>query len=472
MKLFNTLSNQIEELNLTTGKIKMYLCGVTVYDECHIGHARTIIVFDVFRRFLESMNIDVTFIQNFTDVDDKIIARASGENISAEEISKRYINNYYRDFDALNVLRATEYPLVTDNINEITDFVERLLNKKLAYVGLNGVYYRVKSFPGYGKLSKKDIDQMVAGARIEVDETKDDPRDFALWKFSSSKPTWSSPWGNGRPGWHIECSAMALKYLGHHIDVHGGGKDLIFPHHENEIAQSEGLFDSDFARSWMHVGMVTIQSEKMSKSIGNTIKITELMKTVGPNVIRLFCISSHYSKPIDYSENIILEMKSKWRQITNAYFELEYRIRNNIFAHEISAGSSEDIDENKNLYEEFKRHLEDDLNFSGAFNAFFKFVNSINNILSLHDIMDESVLTNSFQILKSFMVIMGLKTQEVSNEDRLIIEGLIEMRNKFRIDKKYKESDALRDELGIKYGVDLIDHKNFTLWKKRSIDDI
>ena len=471
MKLFNTLSNQIEDLNLTSGMIKMYLCGVTVYDECHIGHARTIIVFDVFRRFLESMNIDVTFIQNFTDVDDKIIARASGENLPAEEISKRFINNYYRDFDTLNVLRATKYPLVTDNINEITDFVERLVNKKLAYVGLNGVYYRVKSFPGYGKLSKKNIDQMVAGARIEVDETKDDPRDFALWKFSSNKPTWSSPWGNGRPGWHIECSAMALKYLGHHIDIHGGGKDLIFPHHENEIAQSEGLLDSNFARSWMHVGMVTIKSEKMSKSIGNTIKIAELMKTVDPNVIRLFCISSHYSKPIDYSENIILEMKIKWRQITNAYFELEYRIRNSISSHEISSGSNEVIDENENLYDEFKKHLEDDLNFSSALNAFFKFVNLINNTLSLHDMVDKSVLTNSFQILKSFMVVMGLKTQEVPNEDRLTIEGMIETRNKFRMDKNYKESDALRNELEIKYGVDLIDHKNFTLWKKRSIDD-
>ena len=277
MKLYNTLTSVNEEIDLSQEKINIYLCGVTVYDECHIGHARTIIIFDVLRRYLESKNVEVNFVQNFTDIDDKIIARAIEENMSAEDISTKYIESYFRDFNALNVRNATTYPLVTENINEIIDFITGLIAKNKAYLGLNGVYYRVSAFPEYGKLSKKDIDQMDPGARIEVDETKADPKDFALWKFSSKNPTWYSPWGKGRPGWHIECSAMALKYLGSKIDIHGGGQDLIFPHHENEIAQSEGLLGTEFAKLWMHIGMVTIDSEKMSKSLGNTIKISEMI---------------------------------------------------------------------------------------------------------------------------------------------------------------------------------------------------
>lgn len=330
MKLYNTLSNEIEEINLIDNILKIYLCGITVYDDCHIGHARTIIVFDVLRRSLLSKNIQVLFIQNFTDIDDKIIKRANADNTSFDAIAEKYIKSYFRDFDSLNVIRATFYPKATDHIKDIVEFIDKLIKKDKAYVGLNGVYYRVRSFPLYGKLSKKISGSLEAGARIEIDETKDDPRDFALWKFSSKEPKWNTPWGAGRPGWHIECSTMAIKYLGNSFDIHGGGQDLVFPHHENEIAQSEGLTDVCFANIWLHIGMVTIKTEKMSKSLGNTIKISDLLKSINPNIIRLFCLSSHYSKPLDYSDEIIGEMRNKWIQIENAYYELRYCLDNNI----------------------------------------------------------------------------------------------------------------------------------------------
>ena len=330
MRLFNTLTNQIEEINFLKGTIKVYLCGVTVYDDCHIGHARTVIVFDVLRRFFLSKNKDIKFIQNFTDVDDKIINKAEVEGTTYDIISEQYIKNYFKDFDALNVLRADTYPKATEHIGDMVEFISGLIKKNKAYVGSNGVYYKVKSFPHYGKLSKKTTDSLESGARVEIDETKDDPRDFALWKFSSKEPRWKSPWGYGRPGWHIECSTMAIKYLGNNFDIHGGGQDLIFPHHENEIAQSEGLYDNLYAKLWLHVGMVTMDTEKMSKSTGNTIKISEILKKTNPNIIRLFCLSSHYSKPLDYSDETIIEIRNKWMLIENAYYELKYRIDNNI----------------------------------------------------------------------------------------------------------------------------------------------
>ena len=293
MKLQDTLSNLEQELDVSK-KVRIYLCGVTVYDESHIGHARTIIVFDVLRKYLEEKGIEVELIQNFTDVDDKIINRANRENVRASAISSRYIQEYYDEFDALNVKRATEYPMATKNIQDMLDLVQDLVDKKIAYVSKNGVYFSVSKFPEYGKLSKKKIEDLQSGARVEVDETKNDPLDFALWKFSDGDPSWDSPWGRGRPGWHIECSAMSIKYLGENFEIHGGGRDLIFPHHENEIAQSESYTDSPFAKIWMHVGMVTINGEKMSKSLGNVKSIKHALENWGPNIIRLFCLSAFH----------------------------------------------------------------------------------------------------------------------------------------------------------------------------------
>ena len=257
MKIFDTLSNTEKELE-TSGTVRIYVCGVTVYDESHIGHARTIIVFDTLRRFLQSQGIKMRFIQNFTDVDDKIIKRAKEENVSTQDLSTKYIMRYFEDFDSLNVKRADNYPKATEHMQDMINLIKSLIDKKYAYVSKNGIYFSVSKFKEYGKLSKKKIDELISGARVEVDETKNDPLDFALWKFATDEPKWSSPWGEGRPGWHIECSAMSLKYLGETFEIHGGGRDLIFPHHENEIAQSESHTGKTFAKIWMHAGMVTM----------------------------------------------------------------------------------------------------------------------------------------------------------------------------------------------------------------------
>src|SRR6476469_5160255 len=394
MKLFNTLTNKIEEVHFIENTVRIYLCGVTVYDDCHIGHARTIIVFDVLRRFLLYRNFEIVFIQNFTDIDDKIINKAEIEGTTYNIVSEKYIKSYFNDFDKLNVLRASMYPLATKHISDIIEFINGLVKKNKAYVVLNGVYYKVNSYPFYGKLSKKINESLEAGARIEIDETKDDPRDFALWKFSSKEPIWNSPWGSGRPGWHIECSAMAIKYLDNKIDIHGGGQDLIFPHHENEIAQSEGLFNTTFAKIWLHVGMVTIRSEKMSKSAGNTIKISDLLEKFNPNIIRLFCLSSHYSKPLDYSDEGIMEIRSKWGQIENAYYELKYRIDNNLHLNQ-NLNDLNNINpaifknECNEIFHEFENFIENDLNFSNALKSFLKFINKVNNIYSADEMNKE-----------------------------------------------------------------------------------
>lgn len=467
MKIHNTLTNRLEEIDLPGKEFRVYLCGVTVYDDCHLGHARTIVVFDVLRRFLESRNVKVIFVQNFTDIDDKIIAKAIQENVESELISERYIRSYFADFDALNVRRATFYPRVTKHISDIIAFIIELIRKEKAYVGTNGVYYRVRSFSRYGKLSKKSIELMNSGIRIEVDETKEDPRDFALWKFSPTKPHWTSPWGNGRPGWHIECSVMASIYLGMNFDIHGGGQDLIFPHHENELAQSEGLYAEQFTKLWMHVGMVTIGSEKMSKSLGNMVKISDLLKSLDPNIIRLFCISSHYSKPLDFATDIINELGNKWRQVENAYYELEFRIRNEFLSNMVPIPTMEILrSEVSEHLRQFEECLEDDLNFSLALTIFFKFINKINILFSEETILDHKMWVYLFNILEKFMYITGLIIHKVSPSEKDEIEKFIHSRNILRSEKNFIESDKIRTNLLDKYNVELIDHKGFTVWKK------
>ncbi|MGN6614324.1 MAG: cysteine--tRNA ligase [Candidatus Nitrosocosmicus sp.] len=466
MKLYNTLSKEIEEIKFTDNTLKIYLCGITVYDDCHIGHARTIIIFDVLRRFMLSKNIQVLFIQNFTDIDDKIIKRANADNTSFDAIAEKYIKSYFRDFDSLNVSRASFYPKATEHIKDIVEFIDKLIKKDKAYVGINGVYYKVRSFPFYGKLSKKISGSLEAGARIEIDETKDDPRDFALWKFSSKEPKWNTPWGTGRPGWHIECSTMAIKYLGNNFDIHGGGQDLVFPHHENEIAQSEGLTNICFAKMWLHIGMVTIKTEKMSKSLGNTIKISDLLKKINPNIIRLFCLSSHYSKPLDYSDEIIEEMSNKWIQIENAYYELKYCLDNNIVQTSTKVFDFESFKKDCiDILYEFEFILENDLNLSNALMSFFKFIDRINFIFA-NDHGNIEAFDLSFNFLEKFMFILGLKVSHVSSEEKKIIQNLIEKRNSYRKNKNYVESDKIRKDVLTEYGIELIDHKNFTSWKK------
>ena len=455
MNLQDTLSNQVQKLE-NSKKIKIYLCGVTVYDESHIGHARTIIVFDVLRKYLESKGIDVEFVQNFTDVDDKIINRAQNENLSAEEISNRYIQNYFRDFDRLNIKRATNYPKATEHIEDIIEFVEKLIEKEIAYVSKNGVYFSVSKFPEYGKLSKKKIDELESGSRIQVDETKKDPLDFAVWKFSDVEPVWSSPWGNGRPGWHIECSVMSKKYLGENFDIHGGGRDLIFPHHENEIAQSESHTDNQFAKIWMHVGMVTITGEKMSKSLGNTKSIKHVLENWGSNIIRLFCLSGHYSKVIDYSEEMLKENLTKWRQVETCYFELIHA--NNV--------EQENITEKiEKISLEFDKSLEDDLNTHLALSSFFQLVKETNRLAASEKLGKE----NSIIIMKEFeriSKILGLNIPKMDQEEKEEIDSLILNREKLRGEKQFEDADKIRDQLN-EMNIELMDHKGKTIWMKK-----
>ena len=456
MMISDTLSQKERELEISD-KVRIYLCGVTVYDESHIGHARTIIVFDVLRRYLESRGIEVEFIQNFTDVDDKIIIRAKRENVKASAISSRYIENYFKDFDDLNVLRATRYPKATEHIQDMQKLIIDLIEKKIAYVSKNGVYFSVSKFPEYGKLSKKKIDDLLAGARVEVDEAKNDPLDFALWKFSKDDPSWDSPWGRGRPGWHIECSAMSIKYLGDNFEIHGGGRDLIFPHHENEIAQSESHTSKPFVKIWMHVGMITINGEKMSKSKGNIKSIRHVLQNWGPNIIRLFCLSGHYSKPIDYSEELLQENITKWRQVESSYYEMKLSIGNGD-----TTKIENIISESK---KEFESALENDLNTHLALSTFFKFVNQINQ-LAASDSLTKSIADVALPYFEKIANILGLILPKISEMEINSINELIQNRELLRTQKKFQDADKIRDQIS-QMGIVLIDHKNRTTWMKK-----
>ena len=456
MKIQDTLSYSEKELDITK-KVRIYLCGVTVYDVSHIGHARTIIVFDTLRRFLEANGTNVEFIQNFTDVDDKIIKKANESGETAEIISNKNIQSYFEDFNRLNVKAATEYPKATEHIEDMINLIQNLVGKDIAYVSKNGVYFRVSKFPQYGKLSKKKIDDLESGARIEVDESKESPLDFALWKFSDELPNWNSPWGKGRPGWHIECSAMSIKYLGDEFEIHGGGRDLIFPHHENEIAQSESFTGKPFAKIWMHAGMITINGEKMSKSVGNVKSINYVLDLWGPNVVRLFCISGHYSKPIDYTEKLLKENLIKLRQIETCYYELRLAEQQ---------GESEDIssllDESR---KKFDSALNNDLNTPLGLSIFFNMIKIINS-LAAEEKISIKMSERALPVLEYMLDVLGIKIQTVSDDEIESIFKLLEKREELRKNKQFDEADRIRRKIS-DMGIDLIDHKTRTLWMKK-----
>jgi len=456
VRIFDTLSTEKKDAGFGD-RIRIYLCGVTVYDDSHIGHARTVIVFDVLRRYLESCSHTVELVQNFTDVDDKIIGRAREEGVGTSEISSRYIRNYHRDSDRLRVKRAASYPRATEHMPDMILLSEGLTKRGTAYVAATGVYFAVSKFPEYGKLSKKRTDELQAGARVEVSWDKRDPLDFALWKFADSEPRWDSPWGAGRPGWHIECSAMSLRYLGAGFDIHGGGRDLIFPHHENEIAQSEANSGGRLARIWMHVGMVTIGGEKMSKSLGNIKSVEYVTRSWGPNVIRLFCLSGHYSKPIDYSEDLLKESLIKWRQVETAYYEM------------VHAGDGSETAGIRGVVDgcrtEFGRSLEDDFDTHGALSAFFRLVREINR-LAAGGLLTQSISRIAAPELERYMEILGLHIPRISKEEVASIDGMIAKREELRRSKRYGEADRIRDEIQAQ-GVELIDHGTVTSWVKR-----
>lgn len=462
MKIYNRLSDTLDEIGTKKdNKIRIYVCGITVYDDCHIGHARTIVVFDVLRRYLLQKGHNLIYVQNFTDVDDKIINRARLERKTPEEISSKYIASYFEDFTELNVLKADFYPKATENISEIISAIKILKEKNFTYATLNGIYFRVRSFPKYGKLSKKQIDELEDGSRIEVDALKEDPLDFALWKFSSDSPSWESPWGRGRPGWHIECSVMVSKFLGNEIEIHGGGTDLIFPHHENEIAQSETFNEKKLANLWMHVGMITIDSEKMSKSLRNMILLKNALKKWGANVLRLYLISSQYSKPMDYNDEILYESLQKWRQIEHCFYELR-TIKN------VSADIDEFESKCNNYFNEFMSFLDSNLNTSSAISTFMKLVSYVNN-LSSSEKLTTAMSDIAVPIVNTIMNILGVKIAEIDIDTKKEIEKMIDQRNKLRAEKMFKDADKLRNRIFELYDVELTDHSMYTSWKKKEI---
>ena len=453
--------------------VRIYLCGVTVYDRSHIGHARTITVFDVLRRRLEAGGNGVELVQNFTDVDDKIIDRARAEGTTAGELSARYIREYFEDFDGLNVMRATRYPKATDHIGEIIGLVRRLLDRRMAYVTGNGVYFAVSRFPEYGKLSGKRTGELEAGARVSVDEEKNDPLDFAVWKLSDSEPAWDSPWGRGRPGWHIECSAMSAKYLGDTMDIHGGGRDLIFPHHENEIAQSESCMPGppspgrQVARIWMHVGMVTINGEKMSKSLGNVRSVRQILREWGPNVVRLFCLSGHYSKPIDYSEDLLVESLAKWRQVEACCHEVEQAAGRGGGRDGGGDGGGGGADGGalSGARAEFDAALDDDLNTHLALSALFGLVREAGRRAA-----DGTLTARDARVaagdLGAMMAVLGLAVQGTDDSQAREIESMVADRQRFREGGRFGEADGIRQTLAA-MGVELVDRKTGTVWIKR-----
>jgi cysteinyl-tRNA synthetase len=389
LRIYNTLTKKKEEfVPLEEGKVKMYVCGVTVYDRCHIGHARAAVVFDVIYRFLQHIGYRVTYIQNYTDVDDKIIKRANQEGVTSQVIAERYIQEHGQDMDALGMEKPTHQPKATENIPQIIHLIQRLVDKGVAY-GVDGdVYFSVEKFGPYGKLSGRDLEEMQAGARVEVDERKKNPLDFALWKASKpGEPEWESPWGKGRPGWHIECSAMSQRYLGESFDIHGGGKDLIFPHHENEIAQSEAASGKPFVRYWVHNGFVNINQEKMSKSLGNILPIRDLLREHHPEALRLFLLSSHYRSPVDFSPQHMAEANANLDRFYSALLGIEEFLSakgevSSPNAAGLKGAAKEVFEKNSTTRESFEEAMRDDFNTALALGYLHDLTRMLNRVMA------------------------------------------------------------------------------------------
>jgi len=466
LKIFNTLSGRKEEfVPLTQGQVRMYVCGVTVYDSSHIGHARSLLTFDIIYRYLKFLGYRVEFVRNFTDVDDKIIKRANDENVSWETITERYIEEFYRDSELLGLLRPTVEPRATLHIAEIIALIQRLENKGLAYRVDGDVYYSVQGFPGYGKLSGKKIDELEAGARVEVDERKRSPLDFALWKSSKpNEPTWHSPWGPGRPGWHIECSAMSTKYLGQPFDIHGGGSDLMFPHHENEIAQSEGAFGEPLARYWIHNGLLTVHGEKMSKSLGNYFTIEEILQEHDPIALRQLFLGSHYRNPMDFSEEGLVEAG-----------KAVDRIYETIDRAERTAGEKLDVAAEPRLLDAFRREMDDDFNTPRALALIFDEVRSLNRLLDEKKHEGLAARTAALKMMGDALgllqyspeVFFGRKKSRWLRRQSLTyeqVERWIAERNQARQGKNWHEADRIRQQLNDN-GILVEDTPGGTEWK-------
>ncbi|MFQ1021113.1 cysteine--tRNA ligase [Tardisphaera saccharovorans] len=461
VQIFDTMKRAKVPVPNKEGNVGIYVCGLTVYDRPHLGHARVFVVFDVLRRVLANNGYSVKYVQNFTDVDDRIIARARDLGTSAEAVADKYIAFYFEDMHKLNVMDADVYPRATQHVREIEDLISKIEQRGYAYTTSSGVYFRVQKFQGYGKLSHQSIENLKKGARIEPDPEKEDPLDFSLWKFykgDPAEPHWESPWGDGRPGWHIECSAMSMKYLDE-IDIHGGGEDLIFPHHENEIAQSESATGKTFALSWMHVGLLNIGGEKMSKSLKNFITIGDAVARWGPNSVRLFLLSAPYRAPLTYTEELMEAAANNWLQIETSYAEA---LCPNPASSELS--SDELPEREMKLEQNLLSHLSDDLNTPVALsdlNAWSSFVARVASARDGLSVEDAKIVRKGFEYAAG---LLGFTLPQVDERHRDLVEQRFLLRHK----KQFAEADKIRQALWNE-NVILIDHKDHTVWFESSV---
>ena len=459
LHIHNSLTKQKELFtSIVPGKVKLYVCGMTVYDFCHVGHARVIVVFDIVTRYFKASGYEVNYIRNITDIDDKIIARANEKNETIQELTERFISEMHKDADALGAERPDAEPKATESISEMLVMIETLISKGLAYTAGNGdVYYDVSEFPNYGKLSGRNINELRAGERVEVNEAKNDPMDFVLWKAAKlGEPAWESPWGRGRPGWHIECSAMSAHCLGEHFDIHGGGLDLQFPHHENEIAQSEGAHGCQSVNYWMHNGFVRIDDEKMSKSLGNFFTVREVLKQYQAEVVRYFILTSQYRSPLNYSDEQLEQAKNS---LTKFYSALRG----------IEADESVIWQNNEEYGARFKAAMDDDFNTALALSVMADVRQDLNKLLEQGSSGQQGYLAG---LLHSFGEVLGLFQQDTEaffdsdkGDDVELIKALISARNKARDDKDWGKADQVRDELKAR-GIILEDAAGKTIWRR------
>ncbi|OPZ92339.1 MAG: Cysteine--tRNA ligase [Firmicutes bacterium ADurb.Bin419] len=466
MKIYNTLTRKKEEfIPINENEVRMYSCGPTVYNYFHIGNARPFIIFDTVRRYLEYRGYKVNFVQNFTDIDDKMIKRANEENITVKELADRFISEYFTDAKGLGIDKATIHPKATENIDAIIELIKKLEDNGFAYSVNGDVYFSTRKFKEYGKLSHQSLDDLEIGSRIDVDERKQDPMDFAIWKAQKpGEPAWDSPWGKGRPGWHIECSAMANKYLGETIDIHSGGQDLVFPHHENEIAQSEAANGKPFARYWMHNGFINVNNEKMSKSAGNFFTVRDIAEKFDYEVIRFFMLSAHYRSPINFSADLLEQAQNGLERIYNCLENLLY-----LGEH---AQEKELTDEEKALQsrlleikDKFIEGMEDDINTADAIAAIFDMVKEVNSNITASTNSSREIIEFSHSLIKELGGVLGIGQKQKENDLDSEIEELISQRQQARKEKNWKLSDEIRDKLkGM--GIVLEDTPQGVKWKR------
>lgn len=471
IRIYNSLTRQKEVFQtLEPGKVRMYVCGPTVWSTIHIGNARTFLFFDVVRRYLTAKGYDVTYVENFTDVDDKLIRKAQELGWTVQQVADHYIEAFKQDTKALGIRPADVHPRVTEHMEEIIRFIEKLVARGVAYEADGDVYYRVGSFPDYGKLSHQSIDDLLAGARVEIGEKKENPLDFALWKKARpGEAAWDSPWGSGRPGWHIECSAMAMHYLGETLDIHAGGSDLRFPHHENEIAQSEALTGKPFARYWMHTGHVTVEQQKMSKSLGNVLDVRDLLQRVRPEVVRFWMLSTYYRNPVQYSDDLLAQAAGGWERIQTTLRNLDFRLSQGAAP---AAGGQNDANHPhfaviRELEERFDREMADDFNTADALAVVFDAVKELNRYLEQRSV-ETPVLLAWKELFSRWDEILGLFPFELqAARDDQEIEALIAERQAARARKDWATSDRIRAEL-LARGIVVEDTPQGVRWYRKS----